>query len=90
MDGYEQFLVVVLATFLALALVLGIVLLALLIKIARTVKRITDKAEQLTDKAEAVGEFFQHAAGPMAFGRVISIIVDTFFHRSEKQKSKRD
>jgi hypothetical protein len=90
MNGYEQILVVVLATVLALSLILGIILLSLLIKIARTVKRITDKAEQLADKAEAVGEFFQHAAAPMAFGRALTTIADTFFHRKAKQKSKRD
>ena len=90
MNGYEQILVVVLATVLAIFLVLAIVLLVLLIKVVRTIKRVTDKAEHLADKAEAVGEFFQHAAGPMALGRAISTIADTFMHRKDSSKKGKE
>lgn len=89
MNGYEQFLVVILATFLALFLILAIALTVLLIKVTRTIKRITDKAERLADKAEAVGEFFEHAAAPMALGRMIATVAEKFFAGHSPNKSKR-
>lgn len=86
MNTYEQILVVFLATALAVFLVLGIILLVQCIKVIRTVKRLTDKAEQLADKAEAVGDFFQHAAGPMALGRALTTIADTLWHRKDGKR----
>lgn len=92
MNGYEQFLVVILATFLAIFLVLAIVLTVLMIKVTRSVRRITEKAESLANKAEAVGEFFEHAAAPMALGRAMAAVVEKFFnsrndsHNGSKRK----
>ena len=88
MNGYEQILVAVLATFLGVFIVLGIVLLVLVIKIVKTVRRITDQAEQLAVKAGAVTEFFQHAAGPMSVGRALSTLADTFFKRKDNAKRR--
>jgi hypothetical protein len=88
MNGYEQFIAVVLATFLATFLLLGIILFILAIKLVRTVKRITEKAEHLADKAEAVGDFFHHAAGPLALGRILTVVADTFFSKARKSKRK--
>jgi hypothetical protein len=91
MNGYEQFLVIILATFLAIFLLLAIALLALLIKLVKTINRITDKAESLANKAEAVGEFFEHAATPMAVGRALTTIVEKFFskkHSAHESKRK--
>jgi hypothetical protein len=86
MNGYEQFLVVVLSSFLAIFLLVGIVLMVVLIKVIRSIKRITDKAERLADKAEAIGEFFEHASGPMAIGRLLSMVNDKFFSKRSKRK----
>lgn len=88
MNGYEQILVVVLATFLSIFLLLGITLLVLVIKIVKTVRRITDQAEHFAAKAGAVSEFFQHAAGPMSVGRALTTIADTFFKRKDNAKRK--
>lgn len=87
MTGYEQFLTVTLATFLGVFLILSIVLLVVCIKIALTIKRISTKAEHLADKAEAVSDFFRQAAEPMALGRAIATVTETFFSR-KKHKSK--
>ena len=89
MNGYEQFLVVVLASFLAIFLLLSIVLLVLAIKVIKTVKRLSTKAELLADKADAVGDFFQHAAGPMALGRALTTVADTFFRKAAKKSKRR-
>lgn len=88
MTGYEQFLTIVLASFLGIFLVLAIALTVLLIKITKTIKRITDKAESFADKAEAVGEFFENASGPMALGRALATISESFFKRYKSHKSK--
>jgi len=70
-------LVIILSTTLAIALILTIVLLVKLVQISNAIKRITVKAEEIADKAEAVTEFFGHASGPVAVGKVLSNIVET-------------
>lgn len=74
----QEILVVILSSFLALFLLLGIILLALCIKIANHIKRISEKAEDIVDKAEDVADFFSKAATPMALGKLISNVSDLF------------
>jgi hypothetical protein len=88
MGNAEQILVIILSSFLAVFLLLGIIFLILAIKVIRSVKRISIKAEALTDKAEAVSEFVQHAAGPILVGKILSSLSDTVFKRKSKSKSK--
>jgi hypothetical protein len=85
MSTAEQILVIFLSVALATFLTLGIVLLVLCIKIANHVKRISAKAEELTDKAESVAEFFSKAATPMAVGRIIATAAERFFGRKSKK-----
>lgn len=89
MTGYEQFLVVVLSTFLAIFLLLGIIFLVVAIKVIKTVKRLTEKAEHLADRAEAVGDFFTHAAGPIALGRMFTTVVETVFKKNDRTSRSR-
>lgn len=86
MNGYEQILVVILSSFLAIFLLAGIVLMLLLIKVVRSIRRITEKTERLVDKAEAIGDFIEHASGPIALGRLLSIVSDKFFSNQTKRK----
>lgn len=88
MENAQEILVIILAVFLAIFLVLNIIFLVIAIKIAVTVKRVTQKAESLADKAEAFGEFVQHAATPMIIGRLLSNVSDTLFKRPGKSKRK--
>lgn len=69
-------LVIVLSITLAIFLAAGIVLLVKLIQVANAVKRITFKAEQIADKAEAAAELLENASGKLAFGRILSNIFD--------------
>jgi len=85
MSTAEQILVIFLSAALAVFLTLGIVLLILCIKIAQHVKRISAKAEELTDKAESVAEFFSKAATPMAVGRMIALAAERLFGRKGKK-----
>ena len=87
MENAETILVVVLASFLALFLLLGIVLLVKLIQITNQLKRIADKAEDVVDKAESVGEFFQKASGGFAVGKLFSHLANTVLHRDEAKES---
>ena len=88
MENAETILVVVLSTFLAIFLVLSIVLLIKCIQITNQVKRLTDKAEQLVDTTESVGEFFHKASGNFAAGRVVAQVVNSVLNHHEGNKRK--
>ena len=78
-------LVAILSAALAVFLILGIIFMVKLIQVANTVKRITAKAEEIADKAEMAAEMFQNAAAPMAFGRVLSTIVEAVTNHKKKR-----
>lgn len=88
MGDTEQILVIILSTFLAVFLCLGIIFFVFAIKAVRSVKRISLKAEALTDRAGAMSEFVQHAAGPILVGKVLAGLSDAFFSRKSKSKRK--
>lgn len=62
METTERILLVILSAALAVFLLLGIIALVKIIQILNRIKKITEKAEDLAEKAEAVGEFFQRSA----------------------------
>lgn len=88
MQNAESILVVVLATFLAISLLCTVILLVKSIQIVNQIKRITDKAEALVDKAESVGEFFQQTTGKFAVGKLLSHLASTVFDREKKHNQK--
>jgi hypothetical protein len=85
MENAQEILVVFLSTALAIFLVLGIVLLVICIKIANHIKRISEKAEHITDRAEDIADFFGKAATPMAIGKIITSVKDAVIG-SKKRK----
>lgn len=88
MDNAEQILVIILSSFLAIFLLLNIIFLVIAIKVVLIVKRVSKKAEDLADKAEAFGEFVQHAATPMIVGKLFNNLSDMVFKRPSKSKRK--
>lgn len=88
MDGAEQILVIILASALAVFLVLAITATIITIQILNHIKRVAEKAENIADKAEAVTDFFQKSAGPMAIGRFLTNIADAVFQKRGNGKSK--
>ncbi|MCX6725039.1 MAG: hypothetical protein NTX80_00610 [Candidatus Saccharibacteria bacterium] len=64
MNTDERFLVILLSLALATFLVLGIVAVIKTIQILDNVRKITEKAEEFAEKAEAVGDFLHKTAGP--------------------------
>lgn len=83
MNTSEEILVIILSTALAVFLILGIFALIKLNQILNHVNHITEKAENLADKAEEVGEFFQKTATSTALVRLIGNIAHSY--RSGKQ-----
>lgn len=81
MNTSEQILVIILSTFLAIFLLLGIIVLAKMIVITNRVNRITEKIENIADKAESVAE----ALGSTG----LSAVVTKIFAMTFKKRSKR-
>lgn len=88
MENAQDILVIFLSVALAIFLLLGIILLVILIKIARHIKHISEKAEAISDKAGNVAEFLASAATPMFAGKIVSNIMESVFGRSTKRKGK--
>ena len=84
MENAQELLVIIVSATLTVFLLVSIILLVLTIKVVRSIKRVTDKAEALADKAETIADVFSHAATPIMIAKLFSNIADTF-----KSKSKR-
>ena len=89
MEGAEQTLLIILSGFLAVFLLLGIIATYKVILILKALKRITDKAEHIADKAESLSDIFVKSSGPLAVGKLFTHIADTVFHKNDKSKSQR-
>ncbi len=84
MTTAEQILVVLLSGMLAVFLLCSIIIAVKAIQILNQIKRLTHKAEEIADKAEAVGDFFKASAGPAAIGKLIANVVAAARKHSEK------
>jgi hypothetical protein len=85
---YEQILVIVLSTFLVIAIALWIVLTIFLIKLVQSARGVVAKADTLADKAVALGEFFKNSTGSFAILRAISTVVETFTKKCNYNKGE--
>lgn len=74
MDAF-QILVIILGATLAIFLILGIVVLAYLIKVLQHVKRITQKAESVASYAESAGRTMFATATPMVVAKALVKII---------------
>ncbi len=78
-------LVIILSSFLAIVLILGIVLLAKVIQIVGSIKRITEQAEQVADRAEHISAFFEKTATPVALLKLVSNVSDTLQKKAKRK-----
>ena len=85
----ERLLIIILSSTLAIFLILAIIVAVLVVQILRHIKHITEKAESIADKAEAVSEFFERGVGPMAIGRLITNISETIFKKTGKKSTSK-
>ncbi|HTE21547.1 MAG TPA: hypothetical protein VK674_00725 [Candidatus Limnocylindria bacterium] len=90
MENAQEVLVVFLSTALAIFLLLSIMLLIICIKIANHIKRISEKAEAITDRAEDIADFFSKAGTPMALGKVIGSVMDAVRGRGRQKRGGKD
>ena len=86
MDSSERILVNILAAALAVFLLLSIIAAIKLIEVLNILKRISEQAEKIADKAEAVTSFFEHTAAPAAFFKFLSNIT-SFMHARKDDKA---
>lgn len=90
MDTAEEILVVILAAALAIFLILAIVIAALVIRLMRSLQRITDKAEAMADSAEKTVDAVRGVVGQASLFRFVQSIIGMAQKRSkEDEKSKR-
>lgn len=75
MDTATHVLVVILSSFLALFILLGIIVAIQVIRVLTMIQRIAQKAESVIESAESVGAIFKNAAGPLAILKVITNMV---------------
>ena len=75
---------------LLILLILSIVIAIKTIQILNRIKTITEKTEDLANKAESIGNIMQKSAATMAFARLMTNITENAFKiRSNKDASKR-
>lgn len=83
----QQILVVVLASALAIFLVLSIVAVALVIRLLATLRMVANKAERIVESVESIGDAFKKTAGPLGIFRFVKSMVDVVHnHGQDKQK----
>jgi len=81
---WYEILVVILSIFLGIFLVLSIVILVKVYQIVKVVKRITEHAEDMADRAEHVAAFFEKTAVPVALVKLVSNISDAILKKGKK------
>lgn len=88
MNGAEQIIASILSLFLAVFLVLSIIALVYTIKLIKQLRHITEHAENIAEKAEAVSDFVGKTAGPVAIGKLLFGIVDSVREQTNKRRDK--
>lgn len=85
MEDAARTLVIILASALAVFLLLAIIATIKIIQILNHLKRISEKAEQLANTAQTVGDFFKYTAGPAAIGKLLANVVETVVKHRKKR-----
>jgi len=87
MESFDL-LVIILSVMLAIFLALSIWVLVYAVKIMKSLRHITEKAEHIADNVDAVGSFFKKTAGPVALGKFVANIVELFKNRQKRGKDE--
>ncbi len=70
----------------AVVLIASVIIAVKIIQIIRIVKRITEKAESVADKAEHVTAFFEKTATPIAITKLVANISESLIKARGKKK----
>lgn len=87
---YERILVAILASALAVFLVLAIIIAVKAIKLMNRLNGLVEKAEEVVDRVEEVGESVRKAAGSLAIGNTVAKISEAFLKRGNKRNKGDD
>ena len=82
----QQVLLIILATTLAIFLILAIVATIVLIRFVQSLRRIAQTAERVVESAESVGDILKKAASPIGVFQFVRGIVDTATQHKRKHK----
>ncbi|MET1033056.1 MAG: hypothetical protein ABWX94_00990 [Candidatus Saccharimonadales bacterium] len=83
----QQILVIILASALAIFLVLSIVAAVMVVRLLAMLRMVANKAEHIIESVESVGDVFRKTAGPLGVFRFVRSIVDMVgSHNQDKRK----
>lgn len=85
MDSYD-ILVIILSVTLAVFLILGIFVMAYLVKFSKNLKEISDKAKTLVDDASSVVGTMKKAAGPAVVAKFVADQISNAVKNHSKTK----
>jgi hypothetical protein len=75
MNEAERILVIVLASFLAIFLLISIFLVVEAFKVVKGIRKVVDKADSIVTSAESITEVFHNVSGPLAVAKLVQNIM---------------
>lgn len=84
MENATEILIIILSVVLTLFLIVSIVLAVILIKLARSIRQIAEKADGVVGNVEAASAALKNVAGPLATGKFVMNIVDMVLKKKRK------
>lgn len=88
MNTAEQILVIILASALAVFLVLAIIIAVQLIRLMKTLNLLAEKAQEFVDSAEKTAEMVRGAVGQLSVMRFVQNVVNMVQKRAKKDNNK--
>lgn len=88
MNTAEQILVVILASALAVFLVLAIIIAVQIIRLMKVLNRVAIKAQEVVDSAEKTAELVRGAVGQLSVMRFVQNVVDMVQRRTKKSDKR--
>lgn len=84
MDAF-QILVIILSSILALCLIVALIAGIMLVAVLKQIKHIAEKAAAVADNVETASEFFKNTSISGAAFKFVSNAVDMFKHKNDKK-----
>jgi hypothetical protein len=85
-----EIIVVILSILLILFLTISIFLVVKCIQVVNHIKKISEHAEQVADRADHISDFFAKTATPVAIAKLIANLSDVFQKKRSKQRRKEE
>lgn len=86
MNTAEQIILVVLASALAIFLMLAIAAIVMVIRLIKTLRDIAEKADRIIDSAETVTGLFRKVSGPMTMLHFVRSVAEAVTKHKENHK----